>query len=309
MKVFVTGSAGYVGSVLVPELLAAGHEVIGLDILRYGQPEPPAHARARFHRGDAADPATVAGLLAGADAVIPLAGIVGAPACDRFPAESRAINRDAALMLFSKLSPSQRLLIPATNSGYGGAGGAVCTEETPLRPVSEYARQKIEVELAALERENTLSFRLATAFGMSPRMRLDLLVNDFCEHAARRRPLQLFEPGFRRCFLHVRDIARLFVFALERFDSLRTDRIFNAGLSESNLTKLELCERIRALEPGFEYRISSAGKDPDQRDYLVSNARLEAAGFRTRTTLDEGLRELLAGLRAIPTGAAPLRNA
>ncbi len=298
MRILVTGGAGYIGSVLVSELLAASHEVVVVDNFRYRQNSLAlacADPKLQLHGHDVRDIAFVADLARGCDAVIPLAAYVGAPLCEQDPTGARSTNVDAALGLFRSLSKTQLLLMPTTNSAYGTAGhDRPCDESAPLNPVSAYARDKVEVEKALLERENSVSFRLATVFGMSPRMRLDLLVNDFTYRAMRDRFVVLFEGGFRRNYLHVRDAARVFLHALGRWEGMR-GQIFNVGLSEANLSKRELCERIERQVSGFVFVDAPVGRDPDRRDYVISNAKIEATGFRPRHSIDDGIGELVKG--------------
>lgn len=300
LNVLITGGAGYLGSILAPTLLEAGCRVVVLDSFMFRQVSLAhvcAHPDFELIRGDARDPNALRPLVRDADAVIPLAALVGAPLCDADPAAAVGVNRDAVLTLLDLLSPSQRVLMPVTNSGYGvGETGKFCTEETPLRPISLYGRSKIEAETAVLARGNAISFRLATVFGMSPRMRLDLLVNDFVRRAVVDRAVVLFEPHFKRNYIHIRDVARVFLHGLNNFDSMR-DRPYNVGLSDANLSKWELCERIRAHIPQFVFMEAPIGEDPDKRDYIVSNARIEAAGFKPAYSLDDGVRELIKGYR------------
>jgi nucleoside-diphosphate-sugar epimerase len=297
-KILITGGAGYLGSVLTPALLQAGHEVVVLDSFLFRQftlADCCGCEGFEVERGDCRDEPLVRRLLATADVIIPLAALVGAPLCDRDRLGAASINRDAVRMLCRVASPRQRIIFPTTNSGYGvGEPDKLCDEETPLRPISLYATTKAEAEQALLERTESVTLRLATVFGMSPRMRLDLLVNDFVHRAVRDRAVLVFEGHFRRNFLHVRDVARVFLFALERFDTLR-GRPYNVGLDDANLSKLELCARIKQHVPGFVYLEAPIGADPDKRDYIVSSARIAAAGFRPEWSLDRGIRELIKG--------------
>jgi nucleoside-diphosphate-sugar epimerase len=301
-SVLVTGGAGYLGSILTPELLAAGHRVTVLDNFMYSQ-NSLAHLCANpdfdVANGDARAPDTLSPLVSKADVVIPLAALVGAPLCNRDPIAATTTNRDAIATLCKMLSPSQRVVMPTTNSGYGiGEPGKFCTEETPLRPVSLYGRDKVAAEQIVLGRENAISLRLATVFGMSPRMRIDLLVNDFVHRAVTDRFVVLFEAHFKRNYLHIRDVARAFLHAIDDFDRMR-GRAYNVGLSDANLSKTELCERIKAQVAEFVYLEAPIGGDPDKRDYIVSNARIEATGYRTKYSLDDGIRELIKGFRMI----------
>lgn len=306
LSILVTGGAGYLGSVMVPELLGAGHRVTVLDNFMFNQASLAAacaHPSFSLVRGDARDEATLAPFVKDADVVIPLAALVGAPMCDADAAGAVSTNRDAVLTLLRLMSPDQRILMPITNSGYGvGEADKMCTEETPLRPVSLYGRTKVEAEQAVLERGNAVSFRLATVFGMSPRMRVDLLVNDFVYRAVNDRAVVLFEGHFRRNYIHVRDVARTFLHGLEHFEAMR-DQPFNVGLSDANLSKIELCARIKAHVPAFVFLEADIGEDPDKRDYIVSNARLEATGWRPAFSLDDGITELIKGYAMIRNAA------
>ncbi len=301
-RVLVTGGAGYLGSVLVPHLLEAGYRVTVLDSFLYGQASLNHvchHPGFEVVRGDVRVKDVLKPLVAGADVVIPLAGIVGAPRCDVDPFNATSTNKDAVNSLISLLSREQRVVMPTTNSGYGvGESGKLCTEESPLRPLSLYARDKVEVEARVLEHENSVSLRLATVFGMSPRMRLDLLVNDLVYRALREKSVVLFEADFRRCYIHIRDIARVFTHVLESFDTMK-GQAFNVGLSEANLTKRELCEKIREHVPDFVFLEAPFARDPDQRDYLVSNEKIERTGFKPAVSLDDGIRELVKGFRML----------
>ena len=302
LSILVTGGAGYLGSTLVPNLLAAGHRVTVLDSFLYRENSlAQACADPRFDvvNGDARSAETLKPLVAKTDVVIPLAALVGAPLCNRDPIGATTTNRDAVDTLCKMLSREQRVIMPITNSGYGiGEAGKACTEDSPLRPVSLYGINKVEAEQIVLERDNSISFRLATVFGMSPRMRIDLLVNDFVHRAVNDRFVVLFEAHFKRNYIHVRDVARAFLHAIGHFEEMR-GRPFNVGLSEANLSKAELCERIKAQVPSFVYLEAPVGEDPDKRDYIVSNARIEATGYKPAYSLDDGIRELIKGFRMI----------
>jgi nucleoside-diphosphate-sugar epimerase len=310
-RVLVTGGAGYIGSILVPALLDRGLAVTVVDNFMYGQDSLAAvcyHPELSLVRGDVRSMETMKPLLKKADVVIPLAALVGAPLCDRDPAAATSTNLRAVVDMLDHLGREQRVLLPVTNSGYGmGDAGQPCTEETPIRPVSLYGRDKVEAERILLDRHpSALSFRLATVFGMSPRMRLDLLVNDFTYRACTDRFIVLFESHFKRNFIHVRDVARAFLHGIDRFDSMRA-QIYNVGLSDANISKLELCQRIQKYLPAFVIHESNIGQDPDKRDYLVSNQKIERTGYRPVLSLDDGIRELIKGFTMIRNSA--YRNA
>ncbi|MSO53777.1 MAG: NAD-dependent epimerase/dehydratase family protein [Rhodospirillales bacterium] len=300
LNILVTGGAGYLGSILVPELLRAGHRVAVLDRFMYERNSLAtvcADPNFTIVDGDARLEPTLKPLVAKADVVIPLAALVGAPLCDRDPITATSTNFDAVVLLTKLMSPAQRLIIPVSNSGYGvGEAGKHCTEDSPLRPISRYGRDKVAAEKAALERENAMSFRFATVFGVSPRMRVDLLVNDFVYRAVHDRAVVLFESHFKRNYLHVSDTARAFLHGINNFDAMKGGP-YNVGLSDANLSKWQLCERIQAQVPGFTFIEAPIGEDPDKRDYIVSNAKIEGAGFLPRHSLDEGIGELIKGYR------------
>lgn len=306
-RVLVTGGAGYIGSVLVPMLLREGFAVTVIDNFGYRPTsllDCCADENFQVIRVDVRDRDLVEREIARHDIVIPLAAIVGAPACDRQPDAAVAINRDAVRHLADCLSPDQRIVFPVTNSGYGiGEQGQFCTEDSPLRPVSLYGRSKVEAEKVLQDTGQAITFRLATVFGTSPRMRLDLLVNDFVYRAVTDRAVVLFEAHFKRNYIHVRDVAKTFLFGLENWDRMKGDT-FNVGLSEANLSKAELCERIKGIVPEFQFLESPIGQDPDKRDYIVSNEKIESLGWRPQHGLDDGIRELVKGYRIIRNGGA-----
>lgn len=295
MKILVTGGAGYIGSVLVPALLELGHEVTVLDSLMYLDNSLAAACKyPNFHfiRGNVADSEILASIASSMDLIIPLAAIVGAPACEMSPSYARMINYDSMENLLSRCK-NQMIIYPTTNSGYGiGTPEKECTEESPLNPISQYAKEKVEIEKMLLKRGNAISLRLATVFGVSPRMRVDLLVNDFTYRACKDGVIVLFEANFRRNYIHVRDVCYAFIFAINNFETMR-NQPYNVGLSTANLTKIELAEQIRKKIPNLYIHCNELNKDPDQRDYLVSNVKIERLGWTPKITLEDGIIELI----------------
>ncbi len=281
--VLVTGGAGYLGSVLCESLLAVGHRVTVLDSLLYNQQSVfhlCANPNFEFVRGDVRDERVLGELVPHADVLIPLAAIVGAPACDRDPWSARGVNLDAIGLLLRLRSEQQLVIYPTTNSGYGTrSGDTFCTEDTPLEPVSLYGRTKVEAEALLLDSPQTITLRLATVFGMSPRMRLDLLVNHFVWAAVTDRYLIVFEKDFKRNYVHIRDVAACFLYAIEHAGAM-VGRAFNVGLDDANLSKAELAEKVRGYIPEFFIHYAAIGKDPDRRNYIVSNQACVKPGLR-----------------------------
>ncbi|MDE2590652.1 MAG: NAD(P)-dependent oxidoreductase [Patescibacteria group bacterium] len=295
-KVLITGGAGYIGSVLSKTLLENGYDVTVLDNLMYEQNsliDCCQYDNFSIIRGDCRDKETLSNALKGVDFIIHLAALVGAPLCNSDKIGTTTTNLEAVKLLLSLRTKDQKILYPCTNSGYGiGQKNAFCTEETPLNPISLYGKTKVESEKAILEAGNSISFRLATVFGASPRMRLDLLVNDFVYRAVNDHTAVIFEGHFKRNYIHVRDVVRAFMHGMKNFDKMK-NQIYNVGLSEANLSKSELCQRIKMHIPNFNYIESEIGKDPDKRDYIVSNEKIEKTGFKPQYSLDFGIKELI----------------
>ncbi len=301
-KFLITGGAGYIGSILAPKLLAEGHEVTVLDLFSRGDTVLAALcADDNFNvvKGDTRDESLMKGLIAKHDVVIPLAALVGAPLCKQDPLNAQTTNSDAVQMIVKNLSKDQKIIYPTTNSGYGiGEKGQFCTEETPLNPISLYGTSKCEAEAAILDSGNGVTFRLATVFGMAPRMRIDLLVNDFTWRAVTDRAVTIFEGHFKRNYIHIRDIAKAFYHAFENYETMNNNA-YNVGLSTANLSKLELCAKIQEQVPNFVFMEAPIGEDPDKRDYIVSNEKLEATGWSPDWPLERGIKELLKGYKMI----------
>jgi nucleoside-diphosphate-sugar epimerase len=301
-NILVTGGCGYLGSTMVPKLLDAGHNVMVVDNLMFGQTSLNHichNPNFEFVQADVRLANEMGPLFAKADIIIPLAAYVGAPLCKKDPVGAHTINNEAIKMMLSKLSSEQLVLMPTTNSAYGsGDANNFCDENSPLNPISKYAIDKVEIEQELMNHENAISFRLATVFGMSPRMRLDLLVNDFTYRAVNDGFLVLFESHFKRNYVHVYDIARVFLHGIKNQSSM-VGEIFNVGLSDANVSKWELCEAISHHVENFYYAEAEVGVDPDQRNYIVSNSKIENTGFKTKVSLDKGIIELIKGYRMI----------
>ena len=301
MNILVTGGAGYLGSIMVPKLLTEGYKVTVLDNFMYNQTsllDCCYDDDLTIVRGDTRDKKVLSELMQKVDAIFPLACLTGAPLCAKEPQAAQAILADAVKMIMDLKSDDQMVIFPTTNSGYGiGEKGKFCTEETSLNPVSLYGKLKCEAEKAVLD-GGGITLRLATAFGVSPRMRLDLLVNDFTYRAVYDRFIVLFEAHFKRNYIHVRDVANAFIHSLKNFEVMRREP-YNVGLSDANLSKLELCEEIKKLVPEFYFVEAAIGEDPDKRDYIVSNEKLEKTGFKQEVSLSRGIAELVKGYQII----------
>jgi len=307
MKILVTGGAGYIGSILVPKLLEEAHEVVVIDNFMYNQTsllDCCYNKNLTIIRGNVNDYELMGSLVKDKDIIIPLACIVGAPACDRNPDVARFTNHSAIMTMMQSMKKgfwkhkNPKIIFPTTNSGYGlGQKNVFCTEETPLNPISLYGRMKVATEAKLLEFDNVITLRLATVFGISSRMRLDLLVNDFVYRAVNDGVITIFEPHYKRNYIHVRDIANAFIHCIANFDIMKNEP-YNVGLSDCNISKQELCIEIQKQIPNFQYYIGE-GKDPDQRNYIVSNEKIEATGFKPDHSLQQGIKELIKGYTII----------
>jgi len=302
MEILVTGGAGYIGSILIPILLDHGHKVTVVDNLMFKQVTLLDHCynkSLRVIRGDVRDRALMKELVSKVDGIIPLACLVGAPLCKKEPHVAREVNTESIKYLYDIKSSNQAMIYPCTNSGYGiGQAGIHCDERAPLNPISLYGKLKVEAESYLLEKGEAACFRFATIFGLSPRMRLDLLVNDFVYKAFYDKYIVLFESHFKRNFLHVRDAANAFIHTLENYSSMK-GHTYNVGLSSANLSKGELCKEIKNFIPEFEIVESEIGKDPDQRNYIVSNEKIESTGYHCSYSLQDGIEELIKGFQII----------
>ena len=301
-NILVTGGAGYIGSILTENLLELGFYVTVVDNFMYKQASLNHlchNPRFNIVNGDIRNEKVIAPLMGKADTIIPLAALVGAPLCNKDTVGADTTNKEAIYTMLKHKSKDQRIIMPTTNSAYGsGDENNFCTEESPLNPISKYAIDKVLVEKELMQHENVISYRLATVFGMSPRMRTDLLVNDLTYRAVNDGYVIIFEGHFKRNYIHVRDVCDAFLHSIYNFDDMK-DQIYNVGLSTANVSKLELCEIIKKFVPEFTIVEGEIKKDPDQRNYIVSNAKLEATGFEPMFSLEHGVVELLKGYRMI----------
>tara|TARA_B100001093_G_scaffold520413_1_gene615573 strand:- start:7281 stop:8216 length:936 start_codon:yes stop_codon:yes gene_type:complete len=302
MKILLTGGAGYIGSILTELLLSNGYEVTVLDNFMFRQNSLNNlffNKNLKVIDGDIRNASLIRKETAKHDVIIPLAAIVGAPACEKYKFISKDINYTSNLNIIKCKSKNQIVLMPTTNSAYGsGDSDNHCNEDSPLNPLSDYAIQKVNLEKEILQFENVFSFRFATVFGFSPKMRFDLLVNDFTQKAYLDKYIVLFEENFKRNFLHIRDAANVFMHALNSLENFKHN-IFNVGLSEANISKKDLCQKIQNHIPDFIFKTSSISSDPDKRNYIVDNSRIESTGFKCMFDLDEGILELIKGIKTL----------
>ena len=298
LNILITGGAGYIGSVLASRLLSLDYNITVYDNFLYDQSSLN-HLCIKNNlsivKGDVRDNSKILSILPKFDVIIPLAALVGAPICKFDPVGARTINHDSIELILKNISKNQTILMPTTNSAYGtGDKNNVCDEKSKLNPISQYAIDKVDVENKLMEHKNSISFRLATVFGMSPRMRVDLLVNDFVYRAIKDGFIVLFESHFKRNFIHVQDVCDVFIFSLKNFDSMK-NQIYNVGLSDANLSKKELCKIIQKKIKNFVFFEEELQKDPDQRNYIVSNKKIEKLGFKPKVSIEQGIEELIKG--------------
>ena len=296
MKILITGCSGYIGSFLTTKLLSLGYKVFGIDLNLFSSDSLNhlfINKNFNFLNFDVRNINKLRKIIKKVDIIIPLAAIVGAPLCDKNKKDAITTNLEIIKYICKIKSKNQKIIFPTTNSGYGiGKKNEYCDEDTPLKPISLYGRTKVEAEKVVLATENSLSFRLATVFGYSYRMRTDLLVNHLVLLAHKKKKIEIFEPHFRRNYIHVEDVANGFCFAIDNFASMKNNS-YNLGLSNANLTKLQLVKKIKTHVKDLKIKIIKNKKDPDKRDYFVSNKKIEKIGFVPKISLDQGIKELL----------------
>ncbi len=295
-KILITGAAGYLGSIIATKLVDLGHIVTAVDIIKYDK-NSLSHLfyfnNFRFLKEDITKENIVKKIVKNQDIIIPLAALVGAPLCEKFKKNTIKTNIKSIEILLKNIKKNQKIIYPTTNSGYGiGEKNKFCDENSPLKPISLYGTTKVKAEELIIKNGNSICFRLATVFGYSYRMRTDLLVNNFVERAVKTKKLEIFEPNFRRNYIHIKDIVEAFVFAINNFDKLKNN-IYNLGLSSANITKIQLARKIKKYIKDLEIKVIKNRKDPDKRDYFVSNKKIEKKGFKAKVSLDQGIKELI----------------
>mgnify|MGYP001439899430 CR=1 FL=1 len=295
-KILITGGAGYIGSMLATALIEKGYTVMVVDKLKYSSNSINHlfhHKNFIFLKEDITKRSVVKKIIKNQDFIIPLAGLVGAPLCEKFKREAIKTNLESVKLLLKLIKRNQKIIFPTSNSGYGvGQKNKFCDENSALNPISLYGRTKAEAEKLILKKGNCVAFRLATVFGYSYRMRTDLLVNNFVEKTIKTKRIEIYEPKFRRNFVHIKDVVRAFIFAIENFNKLKNN-VYNLGLSSANITKLQLAEKIKKQYKSLKIIIKKNKKDPDKRDYFVSNKKIEKKGFSAKISLEDGIKELI----------------
>tara|TARA_Y100001936_G_C16006807_1_gene631230 strand:+ start:471 stop:1406 length:936 start_codon:yes stop_codon:yes gene_type:complete len=295
-KILITGGGGYVGSMLTTILVNLGHHVSVIDLMKYDKGSLNHlyyHKNFKLIQKDIRDKKIMKKLIRQNEYIIPLAALVGAPLCDKNKKEAVSINYDSIKSLVSLSTKKNKIIFLTTNSGYGvGEKNKFCDENSPLRPISLYGRTKCDAEKEVMKFKNCICFRLATVFGFSYRMRTDLLVNNFVYNAMQTKRLTIFEPHFRRNFIHIRDVVSAIVYSINNFKKLRSN-VYNLGLSSANISKLMLAKKIRKQMKNLKVTIVKNKKDPDKRDYFVSNRKIEKKGFKAKILLETGIDELM----------------
>ena len=295
-KILITGGAGYIGSMLTTELVKMGHEVTVLDNLSYSE-NSLSHLyiekNFKFIKDSVLNFKVYKKLIQLNEIIIPLAALVGAPLCEKFKKKAIELNLNSVKFLSKYISKKQKIIFPTTNSGYGiGKKNKHCDENSELNPISLYGKTKMEAEKVVMGFKNSISFRLATVFGVSYRMRSDLLVNYFVQMSLKKKNIIIYEPHFRRNFIHIKDVVRAFIFAIKNFSKLK-GQVYNLGMSTANITKLQLLKKIKKQNKSLKIFYNTTTKDPDQRDYFVSNKKIEKKGFFPIYSIDDGIKELL----------------
>jgi len=295
-KILITGGAGYIGSKLATKLLNLNFKVTVLDLLKFSGTSLNhlyKYNNFIFIKGDVRNKRLIKKLIKSNDFIIPLAALVGAPLCEKNKKEAIAVNLESVKFIMSKVKKNNKIIYLTTNSGYGiGKKNKYCDEKSPLNPISLYGRTKVEAEKIVMNHKNSIGFRLATVFGHSYRMRTDLLVNNFVYRAVKFRRIKIFEPHFRRNYIHIDDVVDGIIYSINNFNKLKS-QIYNLGLSSANLTKIMLAKKIKNQLPKLKINIIKNIKDPDQRDYYVSNKKIEKKGFIAQIKIEDGIKELI----------------
>ena len=294
--ILITGGAGYIGSKLVTKLLNYKFNVTVVDILKFSKKSLMHIDKKKnfyFIKGDVRNKKLMKKLIKENEFIIPLAALVGAPLCKKNKKEAISVNLESIKYLMNHINKKNKIIYLTTNSGYGiGKKNKYCDEQSPLNPISLYGKTKVQAEKIIMESENSIGFRLATVFGNSYRMRTDLLVNNFVYKAVKDKKLTIFEPHFRRNYIHINDVVDAILYSIRNFKSLKSN-VYNLGLSSANLTKYMLAQKIKKQIKYLKIKIVKNKKDPDQRDYYVSNKKIEKKGFKPKIKIDVGIKELI----------------